>query len=155
MLLPLRRRASRWQHVRLPQHLLLGMTLRQRPRPGREAASRFLSSPMARCAAQERRREADGSLRVVYAARMCRCRPCPLRAQDQWQGKAPTKPRQVSILPHPLQVGPAPLLWRGWSRCEHWRACMRLLRSQRVDVHLEPSDQVSPATKPSPLSRTQ
>jgi hypothetical protein len=31
--------------------------------------------------AQERRREADGSLRVVYAASIRSCRPCPLREQ--------------------------------------------------------------------------
>jgi hypothetical protein len=57
----------------------------------------------------ERRREADGSLRVVYAASIRSCRPCPLREQCQWQGKATTKPRQVSVLLHPLAVGSAPL----------------------------------------------
>src|SRR5256714_1170894 len=44
---------------------------------------------------QERRREADGSLRVVYAASIRSCRPCPLREQCQWQGSATAKPRQV------------------------------------------------------------
>jgi hypothetical protein len=61
---------------------------------------------------QERRREADGSLRVVYAASIRRCRPCPLREQCQWQGSATAKPRQVSVLLHPLGVGPAPLRLR-------------------------------------------
>ena len=42
--------------------------------------------------AHERRREADGSLRVVYAASSRSCRPCPLREQCQWQGKATAKP---------------------------------------------------------------
>jgi hypothetical protein len=47
--------------------------------------------------AHERRREADGSLRVVYGASIQRCRPCPLREQCQWNGSATAKPRQVSV----------------------------------------------------------
>src|SRR5450759_5492824 len=35
---------------------------------------------------QERRPERDGTLRVVYAARIGDCRPCPLRQQCQWHG---------------------------------------------------------------------
>jgi hypothetical protein len=42
--------------------------------------------------AHERRREADGSLRVVYAASIHSCRPCPLREQCQWNGSATAKP---------------------------------------------------------------
>ena len=45
----------------------------------------------------ERRREADGSLRLVYAASIRRCRPCPLREQCQWNGRTTAKPRQVSV----------------------------------------------------------
>lgn len=41
---------------------------------------------------QERRREVDGSLRVVYAASIRNCRPCPLREQCQWNGNATAKP---------------------------------------------------------------
>jgi hypothetical protein len=48
--------------------------------------------------AHERRREADGSLRVVYAASIRSCLPCPLREQCQWNGSATAKPRQVSVL---------------------------------------------------------
>ncbi len=40
----------------------------------------------------EQRREADGSLRVVYAASIRSCRPCPLRDQCQWNGSATAKP---------------------------------------------------------------
>jgi hypothetical protein len=69
----------------------------------------------------ERRREVDGSLRVVYAASIRSCRPCPLRDQCQWQGRATKKPRQVSVLLHPLIVGSAPLLWKDWSRRLHRR----------------------------------
>lgn len=74
--------------------------------------------------ATEQRREADGSLRLVYAAKMSQCRPCLLREQCQWHGRATTKPRRVSLLLHPLQVGSAPLRWRDWSRRQHRRACM-------------------------------
>jgi hypothetical protein len=72
--------------------------------------------------AHERRREADGSLRVVYGASIRSCRPCPLCEQCQWNGAATAKPRQVSVLLHPHQVGSAPLLWRDWSRRVHRRA---------------------------------
>jgi hypothetical protein len=78
----------------------------------------------------EQRREADGSLRVVYGASIRRCRPCPLREQCQWQGKTTKKPRQVSVLLHPLAVGNAPLLWCDWSRRVHRRACIQLLREK-------------------------
>jgi hypothetical protein len=47
--------------------------------------------------AHERRREADGSLRVVYGASIRSCRSCPLREQCQWNGTATAKPRQVSV----------------------------------------------------------
>jgi hypothetical protein len=105
--------------------------------------------------AQERRREADGSLRVVYAASMRSCRPCPLRERCQWNGSETRKPRQVSVLLHPLIVGSEPLLWRDWSRRQHRRECMQLVRSQRVDVHLEQALQVQPATHTPVLTRSQ
>ena len=103
---------------------------------------------------QERRREADGSLRVVYAASIRHCRPCPLREQCQWNGNATAKPRQVSVLLHPLRVDPAPLLWRDWSRREHRRACMQLVRHQRIEVSLSPPA-ASPGTADVILSRAQ
>src|SRR2546428_1891358 len=88
--------------------------------------------------AHERRKEADGSLRVVYAASIRSCRPCPLREQCQWNGSATAKPRQVSVLLHPLLIGSAPLLWRDWSRRLHRRACRQLLRDQRLEMLVEP-----------------
>jgi hypothetical protein len=105
--------------------------------------------------AQERRTEADGSQRVVYAASIRSCRPCPLRKQCQWHGSAATKPRRVSVLLHPLVVGSSPLLWKDWSRRQHRRACMHLLRQQYVEVHIEPACSASPAVEPLPLSRAQ
>src|SRR5207245_2073858 len=88
--------------------------------------------------AHERRREADGSLRVVYAASIRSCRPCPLREQCQWLGKVTAKPRQVSVLLHPLKIGSAPLLWRDWSRRRYRQACMHLLRDQCLEVQMAP-----------------
>src|SRR5260370_12159362 len=103
----------------------------------------------------ERRKEADGSLRLVYGASIRRCRPCPLREQCQWNGTVTAKPRQVSVLLHPLQVGSAPLLWRDWSRREHRRACLQLVRHQRIEVNLLPPAAASPGTAQAILSRAQ
>jgi hypothetical protein len=103
----------------------------------------------------EQRREADGSLRVVYGASIRSCRPCPLREQCQWNGKATAKPRQVSVLLHPLQVGSTPLLWRDWSRREHRRACIQLVRHQRMEVSLSPPALASPPSGEVILSRAQ
>jgi hypothetical protein len=105
--------------------------------------------------AQEQRREVDGSLRVVYGASIRSCRPCPLRDQCQWNGSQTSKPRQVSLLLHPLAVGEAPLLWCDWSRRLHRRACMDLLHSQRVEVHVQQSASLHPALAPPVLSRAQ
>jgi hypothetical protein len=103
--------------------------------------------------AHEQRREPDGSLRVVYAASIRSCRPCPLREQCQWLGKATAKPRQVSVLLHPLTVGSAPVLWRDWSRRRYRRACMQLLRQQQVMVQIE--REPSACLPPTILSRAQ
>jgi len=102
----------------------------------------------------ERRKEVDGSLRVVYAGSHRSCRPCPLREQCQWNGGATAKPRQVSVLLHPVVVGSAPVLWRDWSRRVHRRACIQLLRHQRVEVQVE-SGETALAVTPMPLSRAE
>jgi hypothetical protein len=103
----------------------------------------------------EQRREADGSLRVLYSARILDCRGCSLRQQCQWHGEATTKPRRISVLLHPLQIGPAPLLWRDWSRRVHRRACMQLVRHQRIEVNLPPPTAASPRKAEVILSRAQ
>jgi len=105
--------------------------------------------------AHEQRREADGSLRVVYAASIRSCRPCPLREQCQWQGSATKKPRQVSVLLHPLVVGSEPILWRDWSRRHHRRACIQLVRHQCVKVEVEPPTTARLTVTPAPFSRAQ
>ena len=123
----------------------------------------FLFSPMARsvvrlvrnCSHRNDEERADGSLRVVYAASIRSCRPCSLREQCQWQGGATKKPRQVSVLLHPLVVGSAPLLWHDWSRRRYRRACIQLLRSQRVDVQHGQDREVRLVSPPATLSRAQ
>lgn len=55
---------------------------------------------------QERRPERDGSLRVLYAARIGHCRSCPLRAQCQESGST-LKPRRVSAVLWPLSTSPS------------------------------------------------
>src|SRR5260370_34729810 len=104
---------------------------------------------------QERRREADRSLRVVYASSLRSCRPCPLRDHGQWEGNATKQPTQVSLWTHPLQVRPASLLWRGWSRREHPRACLQLVRHQRIEVSMSPPPTPSPPPPDLILSRPQ
>ncbi len=89
--------------TRLPLRAMLLLTW---ARAGSLAASRartLPSSPMGRCVApasqklvmHEQRREANGSLRVVYGVSIRSCRPCPLREQCQWQGHGETA--QVSV----------------------------------------------------------
>jgi hypothetical protein len=102
----------------------------------------------------EQRREADGSLRVVYGASIRNCRPCPVREQCQWSGSATAKPRQVSVLLHPLSVGAAPLLWRDWPRRHQRHACLRLHR-QHLEVQREPALKSTAASSPPTLSRAE
>ena len=97
--------------------------------------------------AQERRPERDGSLRVLYAARIGHCRACPLRARCQESGTATKKPRRVSAVFWPIDEpppesavplaplpAPHPILWKDWSRCQTRREWMTLLRAQTVTI---------------------
>jgi hypothetical protein len=81
---------------------------------------------------------------VVVPVRCARC---------QWKGNASAKPRQVSVLLHPLFVGGEPLLWQDWSRRRHRRACMDLLGHQQVEVQSDQSHPACPDISPSLLSR--
>jgi hypothetical protein len=103
---------------------------------------------------QERRQEGDGSLRVVYEARIADCRACVSRPQCQWHGHQAHHPRRVSVLLHPRKGGSAPLLWRDWPRREHRRACIQLLRRQQLNV-VVPSVMPRPSESPAVLSRAQ
>ncbi|BCL83605.1 hypothetical protein ccbrp13_60700 [Ktedonobacteria bacterium brp13] len=111
---------------------------------------------------QERRPERNGSLRIVYGARACHCRPCPLRAQCQ-ESATTLKPRQVSAVFWPIKASAStsdqppshpveaslmvaepplppplltldPILWGDWPRCQLRRRWMRLLRTQTVTL---------------------
>ena len=107
---------------------------------------------------QERRSEQDGSVRVVYAARIGHCRPCPKREECQGYGTATKKPRRVSAVLWPLDTTeevaslppppPAslPIVWGDWQRCFHRREVVKLLRHQRVDVEL--AETAPPAQSP-------
>jgi thiol-disulfide isomerase/thioredoxin len=67
---------------------------------------------------------------------------------------ATAKPRQVSVLLHPLEVGSAPLLWRDWSRRHQRRACLRLHR-QRLEIQMEPALPRTVASSPPTISRAE
>jgi hypothetical protein len=73
---------------------------------------------------QERRPERNGSLRVLYAARIGHCRTCPLREQCQentttlrprrvsavfWPASSHLPPRVVEAQPVPVEPTPAPV----------------------------------------------
>ena len=96
---------------------------------------------------QERRLERNGSLRVLYAARIGHCRDCLLRSQCQESGSS-VKPRRVSAVfwplssPHsashpPLENAPSPLplapvLWKDWPRCHIRREWLKVIRRETV-----------------------
>jgi hypothetical protein len=96
---------------------------------------------------QERRPERDGSLRILYAARIGHCRACPLRAQCQ-ESTTTLKPRRVSAVlwpidssstsvsppseavPHPPPL--APVVWKDWPRCSIRRDWLKVIRRETV-----------------------
>lgn len=109
---------------------------------------------------QERRPERNGSVRIVYGARLCHCHPCPLREPCQ-EATTTRKPRQVSAVlwpvessasalalpsPHPVeassecfgepppQPAPHPVLWGDWPRCHLRRRWLHVLRTQTVTL---------------------
>lgn len=104
---------------------------------------------------QERRRERDGSVRVVYEARIADCRACTSRPLCQWHGQENQHPRRVSVLLHPRRGGSAPLLWRDWSRREQRHACMQVVRHQQITVVVSAPPQAPSGTAPVVLSRAQ
>jgi uncharacterized protein (UPF0179 family) len=55
----------------------------------------------------ERRLQPNGSLRIVYAARIWHCRSCPLRLQCQGPSSGQARPRRVSAICQPLSSSPA------------------------------------------------
>jgi hypothetical protein len=96
---------------------------------------------------QERRPERDGSLRVLYAARIGHCRACLLRSQCQ-ESASSLKPRRVSavlwplssqcsVFSPPLENAPsllplAPVVWKDWPRCRIRREWLKVIRRETV-----------------------
>jgi hypothetical protein len=116
---------------------------------------------------QERRPERNGSLRVLYAARIGHCRPCPLREQCQ-ESSTTLKPRRVSAVfwPPPSSsdtapsigdtlrdsapasaplVPPQPVRWGDWPRCQIRRQWMHLLRTQTVLITFHATETITNA----------
>ncbi|GCE18696.1 hypothetical protein KDK_24960 [Dictyobacter kobayashii] len=116
---------------------------------------------------QERRPERNGTVRVVYGARMTHCRPCPLRAQCQ-ESATTRKPRQVSAVLWPLASTPSvpapsppeppaphPVLWGDWPRCQLRRSFIRLLRTQTVTIGSPQSEEHQPVSRQDVQTRSQ
>ena len=121
---------------------------------------------------QERRPERDGSLRVLYAARIGHCRSCPLRAQCQ-ESSTTLKPRRVSAVVWPLSSSPpdaspppettkaplafAPVLWRDWPRCGLRRTWLKVVRSQTtcLDSSSPPPPSLAKTPNEKILTRTE
>lgn len=104
---------------------------------------------------QERRQERDGSLRLVYEARIADCRACEKRPQCQWHGQENQHPRRVSVLLHSRKAGSAPLLWYDWPRREQRRACIQVVRHQQVNVEEAAAPPVQPPIASAVLTRSQ
>jgi hypothetical protein len=105
--------------------------------------------------AHERRQEADGSLRIVYGASPQLSSLSAARAVSmECRRHGKTTPGQRVAAPAPAWFCPAAAT-RDWSRREHRRACMQLIRQQRVEVNFLPPSQASPAPAEVILSRAQ
>lgn len=122
---------------------------------------------------QERRKERNGSLRVLYAARIGHCRSCPLREQCQ-ESASTMKAQRVSAVYWPASShapiagesllapekpsppsAPHPVLWGDWQRRSHRRTLVKLLRSQRVDIQLAETPPLAQSLPARPLSRAE
>ncbi len=99
---------------------------------------------------------ADGSLRVLYSARILDCRGCSLRRQCQWHGGSHYEAAsdQCSAASSSNWSCTAAAS-RDWSRRAHRRACMQLVRHQRIEVNLLPPTAASPRKAEVILSRAQ
>jgi hypothetical protein len=116
---------------------------------------------------QERRCEGDGTVRVIYAARIGHCRPCPFRAQCQGHGAHTRHPRRVSAILHPLAEAPPqpvpsvlspatdPIIWGDWSRRFHRRAFSTLTRHQQVEIRMPEPLPPAHSASTGPLSRAE
>ncbi len=105
---------------------------------------------------QERRAEQDGTVRIVYAARIRDCRACRLRVQCLAHGKETKRDRRVSAVLRPIEGPPPPpesaaspvpatqpILWGDWSRCQTRR------RLDEPFAHTNRHDHASTSHSPS------
>jgi hypothetical protein len=146
----------------------------QTPRAGKFAGTDFEPRPdgTLRCPAghplyaETRRPERDGSVRVLYAARLPDCRGCLLRDLCLGHGKQTKGPRRVSAVvrprPGPLPPPPSlpppppsthPIFWGDWSRSATRRAFIHLLHTQTVTITATQGPFESESTHPIPLTR--
>jgi hypothetical protein len=133
--------------------------------PERFAAKDFLPQPdgtllcpdKQHLRVRARKQEANGVLRILYAAPKRICQACPLRAACLREGNQSSSGRHVSLIYHPLdaasvaaltpsppapmwvpslpvQPGPFALVWRDWGRSCTRREWMALLRTQTVTI---------------------
>jgi len=132
------------------------------PCPGNEDASLVATLPssrMGRCAALLGRHfvRTSGARKETEACAWCMQEvttvAAPVLCVSSVNGMAkPLANRAfVSVLLRPLVIGGSPLLWRDWSRREHRRACMQLVRDQHIKVRLaeDPPNQSRSAPVPS------
>lgn len=149
----------------------------QTPRAGKFAATAFEPQPdgTLRCPAghplyaEARRPEHDGTVRLLYAARLPDCRGCQLREHCLGYGNQTKGPRRVSAVLRPVE-GPSPptegtlplaaptepILWGDWSRSATRRAFIGLLHTQAVTMTITPSASGSQdASAPVVLTRKQ
>ena len=116
---------------------------------------------------QERRPERDGSIRVLYAARIGHCRSCSLRSRCR-ESSSSLKPRRVSAvlwplsdplsacsppLPQPSEAPESPplspVLWRDWPRCRLRQQWLKLIRSETVTFSWKPPQPAEPTAETS------
>jgi hypothetical protein len=109
---------------------------------------------------RERRQEANGTLRVLYAAPKKICQACPLHVTCLREGSKSTNGRRVSLVYHPrdpsmlaevthvassppvvpvalsppVHPGPFPMVYRDWGRSCTRREWTGLLRTQTVTI---------------------
>jgi hypothetical protein len=147
------------------------------PRAGKFAATAFEPQPdgTLRCPAghplyaEARRPEHDGTVRLLYAARLPDCRGCRLREHCLGYGNQTKGPRRVSAVLRPVE-GPSPpidgmlplaaptepILWGDWSRSATRRAFIGLLHTQTVTITMTPASSGSQdASGPVVLTRKQ